>query len=614
MERYNKKIIKTTLENFKYNFKDSIVFEMFYKLITWFIFIPINYLILNSFMKRMGVYNITNKQIIKFALTYQGIIYITIMVILSFMAIFIELTVLIYISNKSHTHERESLIKSISNSLKGVNKFPSIYVIIPIFISMIIGPLTGVKLYNSLIRNLSIPGFVKKQLGRWEFGEIIFWIFIILMIISLLRWILVIPIMIIEKVPLKIAVKYSKDVYKKNGFKIFLYIVGWSLINYGLKLFLLGGCVGVGVFFILALEGKAFLQEIITNFGLIIFFIGYVSITIITLPIFISFLVELYYKFAPSNLSKTNFISEVKGENNTKYNRITEKIFNFLVIGIFIFVIGILGFSIVFNNVVEKDINITAHRGSSLRAPENSISAILEAIIQGADYAEIDVMTTLDNEVVLFHDNTLRRFDGTDRKIKNLTMKEVRRIDIGSHFSEDFKGEGIPTLEEVLNLCENNIKLNIELKAKKKHDKLAELVANMITERGLEDKVIISSQSYESLQKVKEINPLIDVGFIVTFGIGDFTKLDVDFISIEHRMASRELVYKMHALDKEVHVWTINEKKKAEDMIKLGVDNIITDNVGLLQRIKVSIEEKDDVSYINRFLDGITSLVKYAKI
>ena len=285
-----------------------------------------------------------------------------------------------------------------------------------------------------------------------------------------------------------------------------------------------------------------------------------------------------------------------------------------LILVVFVFITGSRGLSIVFNKVVDKEVQITAHRGSSLKAPENSISAVVEAIIEGSDYVEVDVMTTLDDEVVLFHDNTLRRFTGSSKSIKKLTLEQVQQIDIGSKFSDKYKGETIPTLEAVLQLSMNNVKLNIELKPRKKNDKLAELVANMITEYELEDRVIISSQSYESLQTVKEINPLIDVGLIVTFGIGDFSKMNVDFISVGYEMAKEELIYTMHALDKEVHVWTINDKKKAENAIKMGVDNIISDNVGMVQRTKTSLHESDDVNYVTRFLDGITSIMKHVKI
>lgn len=607
---------KKTVDNFLFNIKTSLIFEMLYKLVIWFIFVPINYYILNRFLSEIGVDNITNKQIIKFGLSYQGALYMAIMMSIAFIAVFIEISVLTYISKRSHDKKRASIIEGLISSIRLFKKLPSLYSVGIIVISTIIGPLAGVGLYNALIKSLSIPDYVKYQLSKHSGWQFMLVIGVILFVIILVRWILVIPSLVIEDVSVKVAFKHSYALYKRNNIKFFIYIICWVIVNYGLRIFLLGGCVGTGLFFIALSEGSLMIQEIISNSSLIIFFIGYVIISIISLPIFFSFIVEVYYKYKFYHVKERVFTAQeyIEGKKSFSLVKKNRERCMVLILVVFVFITGSRGLSIVFNKVVDKEVQITAHRGSSLKAPENSISAVVEAIIEGSDYVEIDVMTTLDDEVVLFHDNTLRRFTGSSKSIKKLTLEQVQQIDIGSKFSDKYKGETIPTLEAVLQLSMNNVKLNIELKPRKKNDKLAELVANMITEYELEDRVIISSQSYESLQTVKEINPLIDVGLIVTFGIGDFSKMNVDFISVGYEMAKEELIYTMHALDKEVHVWTINDKKKAENAIKMGVDNIISDNVGMVQRTKISLHESDDVNYVTRFLDGITSIMKHVKI
>lgn len=616
MNNYETSIANKSINNFLFNLKISLVFEMLYKLVVWFIFVPINYYILNRFLNKMGVDNITNKQIIKFGLSYQGIFYMAIVLIIAFIAVFIEISVLTYISKKSHDKKRASIIEGIVSSIKLLKKLTNVYLVGIIAISTIVGPLAGVGLYTALIRSLSIPDYVKYQLSKHSGWQLMLAIGVILFVIIFVRWILVISSLVIEDVSLKVAFKHSHALYRRNHMKIFGYIFCWVIVNYGLKIFLLGGCVGAGLFFITLTEGSLMIQEIISNSSLIVFFIGYVIISIISLPIFFSFLVEIYYKYKFYHVKERRFSAQEYIESKKCFSLVKKyrERWMAVVLVVFVFITGSRGMSIVFNKVVDKEVQITAHRGSSLKAPENSISAVVEAIIEGSDYVEIDVMTTLDDYVVLFHDNTLRRFTGSNKSIKKLTLDEVQQVDIGSKFSDKYKGETIPALEEVLQLSKDNIKLNIELKPRKKKDKLAELVANMVTEYGLEDQVKISSQSYESLLKVKEINPLIDVGLIVTFGIGDFSKMNVDFISVEYEMAKEELIYTMHALDKEVHVWTINDKKKAENVIKLGVDNIITDNVGMVQRTQISLQESDDVNYLTRFLDGITSIMKHVKI
>lgn len=616
MNIYEGNIAKKSFDNFLFNIKTSLVFEMMYKLVVWFIFVPINYYILNRFLSEMGVDNITNKQIIKFGLSYQGAIYMVIMLSIAFVAVFIEVSVLTYISKKSHDKKRASIIEGIISSIKLFRKLPTLYSVGIVIISTIVGPLAGVGLYNALIKSLSIPDYVKYQFSKHSGWQLMLIIGVILFIIIFVRWILVIPALVIEDVSVKVAFKHSYVSYKRNNIKFFIYIICWIIVNYGLRIFLLGGCVGAGLFFITLSEGSLMLQEIISNSSLIIFFIGYVVISIISLPMFFSFIVEVYYKYKFYPVKERIFTAQecIERKKCFSFVRKYRERCMAVILVVFVLITGSRGLAIVFNKVLDKEVQITAHRGSSLKAPENSISAIVEAMIEDSDYIEIDVMTTLDDEVVLFHDNTLRRFTGSNKSIKKLTLDQVQQIDIGSKFSDKYKGETIPTLEEVLRLSKDNVKLNIELKPRKKDDKLAELVANMLTEYELEDQVIISSQSYESLQIVKEINPLIDVGLIVTFGIGDFSKMNVDFISVGYEMAKEELIYAMHALDKEVHVWTINDKKKAENAIKLGVDNIITDNVGMVQRTQTSLHENDDANYLTRFLDGITSIMKHVKI
>ena len=126
-------------------------------------------------------------------------------------------------------------------------------------------------------------------------------------------------------------------------------------------------------------------------------------------------------------------------------------------------------FDMVYNGVspdwsVLGQTEITAHRGSSKMAPENTMAALEAAMEEMADYSEIDVQTTADGIVVLCHDLNLKRVAGVDRALGSMTYSQLEQLDVGSHFSPEFKGERIPTLREVLEACKGRMKLNIELK------------------------------------------------------------------------------------------------------------------------------------------------------
>ncbi len=76
------------------------------------------------------------------------------------------------------------------------------------------------------------------------------------------------------------------------------------------------------------------------------------------------------------------------------------------------------------------------------------MAALLQAIEDGADFAEIDVQQSADGVVVLLHDTDLRRVAGVNRRTSEMTYRELQNLDVGSWFSADFAGERIPTLEE----------------------------------------------------------------------------------------------------------------------------------------------------------------------
>ena len=108
---------KNTYANIRFNFKSVICFEMCYKILVSFLFVPINYLIVNRFMKAEGIFALTNKEFIKFATTPIGIMSTILLMIIAFLVIFIEISVLTYVAHKSHKKEKITLIEGFFNSV-----------------------------------------------------------------------------------------------------------------------------------------------------------------------------------------------------------------------------------------------------------------------------------------------------------------------------------------------------------------------------------------------------------------------------------------------------------------------------------------------------------------
>ncbi len=230
-------------------------------------------------------------------------------------------------------------------------------------------------------------------------------------------------------------------------------------------------------------------------------------------------------------------------------------------------------------------IKITAHRGASYGAPENTKASIALAIAEGADYAEIDVRMTADGVPVLMHDRALFRTTGIVNEIDKVTYAEVSSYDAGRRYAERYTGEMVPGLQETLEAYGGKIKLNIELKGGK-NAKLAEAVVGLIEAYGLEERCLISSDSYVQLEQVKKLNDKIKTGYIMSKVYGDIYRCDAaDFFSIKSAYITDTIVKSAHAQGKEIHAWTVNKEYEVKRMKELGVDNIITDRPAYVREL-----------------------------
>lgn len=233
----------------------------------------------------------------------------------------------------------------------------------------------------------------------------------------------------------------------------------------------------------------------------------------------------------------------------------------------------------------RKRIMITAHRGASHGAPENTRASVMLAIAEGADYAEIDVRLTEDGVPVLMHDRALFRTTGVVNNIDKVTYAELATYDVGRRYAKEFEGENVPCLEEILEKYGRKIKFNIELKDRDDR-KLADTVVALLETYELEDRCVVTSAFYEQLEYVKKINAKIKTGYILSLVYGEVFGYDAaDFFSIRSDSITEQTVRSARAKGKEVHAWTVNKEYEIKRMQELGVDNIITDKPAYVREI-----------------------------
>lgn len=232
------------------------------------------------------------------------------------------------------------------------------------------------------------------------------------------------------------------------------------------------------------------------------------------------------------------------------------------------------------------EVSVTAHRGYSSKAPENTLDAISAAIDEGVDYVEIDVRLTADGYVVLMHDSNTRRTADRAMTVEDETYDTLKQLDVGSWFSDEYAGTVIPTLNEAIELCKGKVYMNIELKPANGSGELERAVAEIITEYNMEDQCIVTSFNQSSLVRIKNENPDIRTGCIYTVGYSNKTDYKaMDVLSIDSRYVSRSLVVGAHEKGIMVFVWTVNTRSEMLRMTACGVDGIITDKPELLKQV-----------------------------
>ncbi|WP_163538831.1 glycerophosphodiester phosphodiesterase family protein [Gracilibacillus sp. YIM 98692] len=236
----------------------------------------------------------------------------------------------------------------------------------------------------------------------------------------------------------------------------------------------------------------------------------------------------------------------------------------------------------------QQQIMNVAHRGASGHAPENTMAAFHKGVKMKADYIEIDVQMTKDGELIAIHDTTVDRTTDGSGLVSSFTLEEIRQLDAGSWFSEEFAGETIPTFEEILDEFRGKVGILIELKGPALYPGIEEKVADALIERNMHhsqnNKIIIQSFNHESVQLSKELLPNIPHGVLAGMtwaGVTDEQLAEfatyADHFNPNQNIVTTELVDRVHVVGMEISPYTSRSQEQANRLFELGVDGIITD-------------------------------------
>ncbi|QQL44362.1 glycerophosphodiester phosphodiesterase family protein [Sulfuriroseicoccus oceanibius] len=242
---------------------------------------------------------------------------------------------------------------------------------------------------------------------------------------------------------------------------------------------------------------------------------------------------------------------------------------------------------------------IIAHRGASATAPENTMAAIYQALEDGAHWVEIDVQETADGEIVLFHDSDFKRVGRTALNIWDAQSSDLDQIEIGSWFAPEFASETTPTLRQALEACRNRAGVLIELKYYGHDEMLEQRVINIVEDLQMVDQVMIMSLQRPGIEKVRQLRPDWKIGLLSSVAVGDLTRLDVDFLGLNARAATKPLIERAHRAGIDVFVWTVNDPISMSSLTSRGADGLITDKPALARDV---LQQRKDLNPGERLL------------
>lgn len=263
------------------------------------------------------------------------------------------------------------------------------------------------------------------------------------------------------------------------------------------------------------------------------------------------------------------------------------------------------------DNLPDREpVKLVGHRGYSAIAPENTIAAYTYAAQYGADMIELDVQMTSDNCIVIFHDNNMFRIIGKDSFVGDYTYDEIKAMSAGEWFNSesenhvgeifiDYTGEKFPTLRESLELAKS-CGMGVDIEIKTLNPTLfndweckwfVTQVVNQVNEYDMADQVIFSSFNYDYLTQIENMNSDYYTMFIADMNDIDLlvNSCNTDGVAITYAnvcgVGQEDAIDRLHESGKEVYAWVIDDETQMKRLEKLGVDGIITNDVGLGQKV-----------------------------
>lgn len=231
---------------------------------------------------------------------------------------------------------------------------------------------------------------------------------------------------------------------------------------------------------------------------------------------------------------------------------------------------------------------VVGHRGHSAIAPENTMSAVIQAIKTGANGCEIDVYRTTDGVVVLSHDDNLKRCGGGNVALKTSTLADLQKCDVSypQKFGDKFKGERVPTMDSVIQVLKKSRKCIPVVEIKQ--DGIEEDVLKVLQKHNMVKRSIIIAFSANVCKKMRELDKDICIAWLVSRAkeekqdafiariIKTLDDCNINTVDLQHNPVDKALVDTLHEKGITVFCWTVDDAARIQALYEMGVDSVTT--------------------------------------
>jgi len=257
----------------------------------------------------------------------------------------------------------------------------------------------------------------------------------------------------------------------------------------------------------------------------------------------------------------------------------------------------LVAFSMAWGNAAARP-ELIAHRGESHDAPENTLAAFRLAWDRNVPAIELDVHLTRDGRLVCLHDADTKRIAGVSRVVQDTALAELRTLDVGSWKDPRWKGERIPTLEEVLATIPDAGRCLIEVKV---GPEAVPALSRAIRDAGKRPaQLAIISFNAETLVEVRRQLPELETYLVASFRrdqargawqptiealIQQAQSLGVRGLNLAHAgPLDRDAVQRIQAAGLKLFAWTIDDVRRAQALADWGADGITSNRAAFLRQ------------------------------